>query len=227
MSYQLRLASLLAAIAFPALAQAPSTGTVTTPARPPVTMPATPATPATPTMPAMPRATTAAPAPATPAQTAPATATATPARPTTAAPAAAPAAAATAAAPAATPAARPASAGKVDINSATEAQLDSLFGIGPVRAKAIVAGRPYADLRDLVRKKILTQGVFAKAKDGMALASLNSSTAAQLEATLPGIGDVRSKAIVAARPYAAPQDLVAKGVLTQAQFNKIAPLVAL
>ena len=126
--------------------------------------------------------------------------------------------------PAATPAA--ASGGKVDINTATEKQLDSLFGIGPVRAKAIIKGRPYADLNDLVKKKVLTQSVFDGAKANMALANINTSTAAQLEKTLPGIGDVRSKAIVAGRPYATPHDVVTKGVLTEALYDKIKDLVA-
>ncbi len=200
MSNRIGLAALLA-LALPAFAsayaQAPATSTPPVTARPPMSMPATPAAPAV-----------RAPAAAAPA--------AVPAKPT---------------APAATTQAAmaPAAAGsKVDINSATEAQLDAgLTGVGPVRAKAIVSGRPYADLTDLVKKKVLTQGVFDKAKSGMALASINSSSAALLEKTLPGIGDVRSKAIVAGRPYTQPSDLVTKGVLTQGQFDKISGLIAL
>jgi len=110
----------------------------------------------------------------------------------------------------------PAAAGKrVDINSATAAQLQILPGIGPVRGAAIVAGRPYADLNDLVTKKVLTQGVLDGVKDRIALANINTSNASEMEKTLKGIGDVRAKAIVAGRPYAAPQDLVTKKVLTQ------------
>lgn len=116
--------------------------------------------------------------------------------------------------------------GKVDINAATEAQLDALPGIGPVRAKAIVAGRPYMELGDLVKKKILTQAVFDKAKSGMALANINTSSAGELARTLPGVGATRSKEIVAGRPYAAMQDLVTKKVLTQALFDKIKDLIA-
>ena len=115
---------------------------------------------------------------------------------------------------------------KLDINSATAEQLDALPQIGPVRSKAIVAGRPYTDLQDLVTKKVLSQGVFDKAKGGMALANINTSSAADLAKTLPGIGEVRSKEIVAGRPYANPQDLVTKNVLTQAVFDKIKDVVA-
>ena len=152
-------------------------------------------------------------APHAPAAHAPA---AVPAKPAVPAPAAAPAAAA------ASPAA---GARKVDINAGTAQQLDALPGIGAARAKAIIAGRPYDDLTDLVRKKVLSQSVFDGARSGMALANINSAPAALLEHTLPGIGDVRSKAIVAGRPYAAPQDLVTRGVLTQAQFDRIKDLI--
>jgi len=114
----------------------------------------------------------------------------------------------------------------VDINAATEAQLDSLPGIGPVRAKAIVAGRPYADMKDLVTKKVLTQGVLDGIKDRIALANINTSSAADLQRTLPGIGDVRAKAIVAGRPYASPADLVTKKVLTQGVLDGIKDLIA-
>jgi DNA uptake protein ComE-like DNA-binding protein len=119
-----------------------------------------------------------------------------------------------------------AAGGKVDVNAATEAQLDTLPGVGPARAKAIIANRPYTDLGDLVAKKALSQSVFDGAKARMALANINTSSAADLAKTLPGIGDVRSKALVAGRPYATPQDVVSKGVLTQAQFDKVKDLVA-
>ncbi len=132
--------------------------------------------------------------------------------------------------PAATPATTPArgkAAGveHADINSATEKQLEALHGVGPARAKAIIAGHPYADLQDLVTKKVLTQDVFDSAKDRMALANVNTASAADMQRTLPGVGEVRSKAIVTGRPYAKPEDMVTKGVLTQEMFDKIKGLV--
>ena len=124
-------------------------------------------------------------------------------------------------------AASPASgAGKVDINSASEKQLEALNGIGPVRAKAIIAKRPYEELQDLVKKKVLTQNLLDGAKAGMALANVNTSSAKEMEMTLPGIAAVKSKAIVAGRPYASLDDLVAKGVLTKAALEKIKPVTA-
>ena len=114
---------------------------------------------------------------------------------------------------------------RVDINAGTEAQLDARPGVGPARAKAIVAHRPYADLQDLVKKKVLSQGVFDGAKARMALANINTATAADLVKTLPGIGKVRSDKIVAGRPYATPQDLVTKGIVPQGVFDKVKDLI--
>ena len=53
----------------------------------------------------------------------------------------------------------------IDINSATEKELDALPGIGEARAKAIIKGRPYKGKDDLVKKKIIPQGEYDKIKD--------------------------------------------------------------
>jgi DNA uptake protein ComE-like DNA-binding protein len=50
-------------------------------------------------------------------------------------------------------AAQPA-AGRIDLNTASEALLETLPGVGPATAKRIVAGRPYASLADLGRTGI-------------------------------------------------------------------------
>jgi competence protein ComEA len=59
----------------------------------------------------------------------------------------------------------PAKADPMDINSASEKELATLKGIGDVRAKAIVKGRPYKGKDDLVKKKIVPQGVYDEIKD--------------------------------------------------------------
>lgn len=66
----------------------------------------------------------------------------------------------------------PAAAGKplppsarLDINSASEAELAQLKGIGEARARAIVKGRPYSGRDDLVKRKIIPQGVYDEIKD--------------------------------------------------------------
>ena len=56
-------------------------------------------------------------------------------------------------------------AAPMDINSASEKELATLKGIGDVRAKAIVKGRPYKGKDDLVAKKIIPQSVYDDIKD--------------------------------------------------------------
>ena len=60
--------------------------------------------------------------------------------------------------PAAAPAA--ALAPLLDINSASQEELQALKGVGDVRAKAIIAGRPYKGKDELWQKKIVPKGVY-------------------------------------------------------------------
>jgi competence protein ComEA len=53
----------------------------------------------------------------------------------------------------------------VDINSASETDLEQLQGIGPVMAKKIVKGRPYRSKDELVRRKIIPASAYAPIKD--------------------------------------------------------------
>ena len=53
---------------------------------------------------------------------------------------------------------------------------------------------------------------------------INSASADQLK-TLPGIGDAYAKRIVAGRPYTAKNQLVARGVLPQATYDKVQTLI--
>ena len=53
---------------------------------------------------------------------------------------------------------------------------------------------------------------------------LNSATKSQL-VSLPGISGAEADAIISNRPYKQKQDLVAKGVLSQRDYNRIADSV--
>lgn len=56
------------------------------------------------------------------------------------------------------------------------------------------------------------------------LMDINSASADQLK-TLPGIGDAYAKRIVAGRPYTAKNQLVARGVIPQATYDKVQTLI--
>ena len=70
----------------------------------------------------------------------------------------------------------------MDINSATEAELASLKGIGDVRSKAIVKGRPYKGKDELVQKKIIPQNVYDDIKDQIIAKQAPAAEAKKAEA---------------------------------------------
>jgi len=143
---------------------------------------------------------------------------------------------------------------KVDLNSASEQQLESLPGVGPATAKKIVAGRPYSSVSDLSKagvsaatiKKITPLVAFgeaapaANATAGKTAASAKPSASSKAGVTgapvdlnsasaaelkeLPGVGDATAKKIIAGRPYSSVSDLSKAGV-SAATIGKITPLV--
>ncbi len=54
---------------------------------------------------------------------------------------------------------------KININTASQSELESLPGIGPVTASKIISDRPYQKTEDLLEKKIVNKSVFEKIKD--------------------------------------------------------------
>ena len=58
---------------------------------------------------------------------------------------------------------------QVSINSASESQLDTLPGVGPVTAKKIIDNRPYQTLEELVSKKAVGSSVFENIKSFISL----------------------------------------------------------
>ena len=59
--------------------------------------------------------------------------------------------------------------GTVNINFATQSELESLSGVGPVTAQKIISGRPYQTLEELVSKKAMSQSLFTKLRDQLSL----------------------------------------------------------
>lgn len=53
----------------------------------------------------------------------------------------------------------------ININSASETELDLLPGIGPVTAGKIINNRPYSNINGLLDKKVVSQKVFDNIKD--------------------------------------------------------------
>lgn len=59
--------------------------------------------------------------------------------------------------------------GLVSVNFATQAELESLPGVGPVTAGKIISGRPYSAIDELVAKKAVGQATFSKIKNQISL----------------------------------------------------------
>jgi len=55
--------------------------------------------------------------------------------------------------------------GLINVNTASEAQLDTLPGVGPVTAGKIIASRPYSSPEELLSKKAVGSATFEKIKD--------------------------------------------------------------
>ncbi len=53
----------------------------------------------------------------------------------------------------------------VDINSASDAQLKAIPGLGDATAAKIISNRPYANKAQLVSRKVLPEPVYEKVKD--------------------------------------------------------------
>jgi competence protein ComEA len=55
--------------------------------------------------------------------------------------------------------------GLIDINSASVSELDTLWGVGSVRAQKIIDNRPFSKVEELLSKGVLPENVYEKIKD--------------------------------------------------------------
>lgn len=55
--------------------------------------------------------------------------------------------------------------GKININTASQSQLESLWGVGSVTAQKIIENRPYQKTEELLSKKIVKSNVWQAIKD--------------------------------------------------------------
>ena len=53
----------------------------------------------------------------------------------------------------------------ININTASQKELESLWGIGPVYAQNIIEHRPYSSLEELLTKKIIKKNVHERNKE--------------------------------------------------------------
>ncbi|MBA7483424.1 Photosystem II 12 kDa extrinsic protein [subsurface metagenome] len=146
-----------------------------------------------------------------------------------------------------TPYAPAAVTGKININTATQAQLETLPRIGPVTAQAIIANRPFASIEEITKvprigpktyenlKNLITVGGAAAPAPTAAPTptapaavtgkiNVNTATQAQLE-TLPRIGPVTAQAIMAGRPYSSIEDLDRVPRIGPKTLENLRPLV--
>lgn len=56
---------------------------------------------------------------------------------------------------------------KININSASSSEIESLPDIGPVTASKIISSRPYQSIDELASKKIVSKAVFEKIKESV------------------------------------------------------------
>lgn len=96
------------------------------------------------------------------------------------------------------------SSAKVDLNSASQADLEKLPGVGPAIAKKIIAGRPYASPADLAKAGVPAKTV----KKLTPLVTAGAASVASPKPVPPKVSPTAAKPAKAAQPPPAGKDMV-------------------
>jgi DNA uptake protein ComE-like DNA-binding protein len=127
----------------------------------------------------------------------------------------------------------------VDINNATQKELEDIKGMGSATAKKIIAGRPYQSTEELTKAGISAKAVATimpfvtvgnvqksavkstatKLAPGTKI-NINTADKAALEA-LPEMGPVKAQAIIDGRPYKSIEDIMKVKGIKQRFFGVI------
>jgi len=128
---------------------------------------------------------------------------------------------------------------RIDINNAPKETIETLPGVGPKLAQEIVAGRPYKTIDELDRVKGIGPKKLQQIRPRVMILPMRADTVRELPKTnvvlrvnintamqadlekLPGIGPKRAEAIIAARPFQRPEDLLRVPGIKRAEFDKI------
>jgi len=96
----------------------------------------------------------------------------------------------------------PKTSGSVDLNQASEKELEELPGVGSATAKKIIAGRPYASVDDLAKAGV-SKSTIAKIRSQV-------TVGAQARSTAPASAPASSGAVATTSPSSAPAAKSAK-----------------
>ena len=95
--------------------------------------------------------------------------------------------------------------GQIDINTASESELDNLYGIGPVKAEAIVDARPFDSVDNLIDVWGIGEATLTKIKEqGLACVEDSEEEGREIEAEQEEIIEKSSEEI--------PEELVEESV---------------